>query len=127
LLELSENGKSEKPEKMEKEKVHNLTYSATHGLGRSFRQSRQDGKRQPFKTPHVRVHRCGGNEGRATRTKPKSTALLSLCVRASCALERHCFFLLSRSLAFFYTLLIVIVIIIIIISLSLSLKSCCWS
>jgi hypothetical protein len=40
-----------------------------------------------------------------------------MCVRASCALERHCFFLLSRSFAFFYTLLIIIIIII---SLSLS-------
>jgi len=103
--------------KVQREKFHNLPYTATHGLGRSFRLGRQAGKRQTFKAAQVRVHRFGGKRRqRATRGKPNRPALLSMCVRASCALERHCFFLLSRSFAFFYTLLIIII------SLSLSLS-----
>jgi hypothetical protein len=69
--------------KSEKEKSRNLPYTATHGLGRSFRQGRQAGKRQTFKAAQVRVHRFRGKRRqRATRGKPNSPALLSMCVRS---------------------------------------------
>ncbi len=79
-LRYSKHGKMKKSGK---EKFHNLPYTATHGLGRSFRQGRQAGKRQTCKAAQVRVHRFGGKRRqRATRRKPNSPALLSMCVRS---------------------------------------------
>jgi hypothetical protein len=70
--------------KVKKENFHNLPHTAAHSLGQSFRQGRQAGKRQTFKAAQVRgVHRFEGNEGKATRGKPKSTALLSMSGRTA--------------------------------------------